>query len=249
MAARPTIEPGNKGKSVLAMKRLLKKHLVGMKYYALNKKVPLNMVYDANAVKGIKILQRKYGLEQDGIVGPKTWEVLNKAATKPKPAKPLTIYSRETWKAKPPKARQKCDWDVYTTSRLHHTVTPAPKPGLTPKALIAAERAAMRQLQDIAFARGFSDISYSYIVFPSGHVYEGRGFEVLGAHTIGHNADVGIALVGNYENDKVTPAQEAAVKKLRRKIAVNRGSLVAHCKTYSTSCPGKNARETFGLSC
>src|SRR5688572_28545334 len=247
MATRPTIYTGNKGTSVVTMKRLLKKHLAALGQTALNSKITLTMTYGPDAVNGVKYMQRRYKLVVDGIVGPKTWAVLEKAAYTPPTT--LTIYSRESWGAKAPQARVKCDWTAYTTTRLHHTVTSPPSSGLTGTTLLNTEKQKMREIQQIAFSRGFSDISYSYLIFPSGHVFEGRGFEVLGAHTLGHNADVGVALVGNYENQTVTKAQKEALYKLRQKIAVSRGSLIPHCRTFSTSCPGKNARAAWGISC
>ena len=107
----------------------------------------------------------------------------------------------------------------------------------------------MRYLQQIAFSRGFADISYSYVIFRSGRVYEGRGFEVVGAHTLGHNAEIGVAFVGNYEVDDPTNASVAALEKLRKHIGATLGKKVAHCKVYATACCGKKLRAKLGLTC
>ncbi len=108
----------------------------------------------------------------------------------------------------------------------------------------------MQQLQTIAFSRDFSDISYSYVVMPSGRVYAGRGAEILGAHTLGHNEAIGICLAGNYSTIPPTKAQVRAVAKLRQRLKFRFGSrlkMIAHRDVYATSCPGDAAVKAFNL--
>lgn len=84
----------------------------------------------------------------------------------------MEIISRQSWgAAAPKKAIGRISGSVGKLF-LHHTVTrsgPADQ-----------EHSLMREIQKIAFSRGFSDISYSFIVFPSGRVYEGRGWGKTG---------------------------------------------------------------------
>lgn len=35
----------------------------------------------------------------------------------------------------------------------------------------------------------YSDIEYSFVVGEDGNVYEARGWDAVGAHTLGHNHD------------------------------------------------------------
>jgi hypothetical protein len=87
---------------------------------------------------------------------------------------------------------------------IHHSVT----------AVTENPSADMRQLQQIAFSRRFSDVSYSYAVHPSGTVLEGRGLNV-GAHTAGRNStSFGVVLIGDYTSRVVVDAQVAAVRQL-----------------------------------
>lgn len=47
--------------------------------------------------------------------------------------------------------------------------------------------------------RGWNDIGYSFAVGGDGLVYQGRGFQVIGAHAPGYNArSVGICIIGDW---------------------------------------------------
>ncbi len=59
-------------------------------------------------------------------------------------------------------------------------------------------------------SRGWDDIGYNFLIDKCGTVFEGRaggvGRTVLGAHTLGFNADTSaIAVIGSYEAQRVTP--------------------------------------------
>lgn len=85
---------------------------------------------------------------------------------------------------------------------IHHTAGAPVAP--TPD----AEAAYMRQVERMHMDRGWVAIGYGFVIFPSGRIYEGRGWGSVGAHTLGRNRDsVGIAfhIDGRYE----APTQEA----------------------------------------
>jgi hypothetical protein len=95
--------------------------------------------------------------------------------------------------------------------------------------------------------RGWSDIGYHFIVEKYDKEYEvivGRPLDIPGAHVRGHNQNsIGIALVGNYEQD--TPTQEAydtiadrIVKPLKRIFPD--AEIVGHFDLAATKCPGSN---------
>ncbi len=110
----------------------------------------------------------------------------------------------------------------------------------------------MREVQQIAFGRDFSDISYSFLIFPTGNVYEGRGFGTVGAHTLGHNSTAyAMCLVGNYENEKMTDAQMDAVRAMiaegqRLGFIASDFTVQGHREVTSTACPGRNAFDRLG---
>lgn len=161
------------------------------------------------------------------------------------------VIPRKAWKARASsKPLQSVNWTSTTATRVHHTVSTAPRGKRFSPWLRAAERAHMRQLQNFHMdSRGWSDIGYNFLIFPSGNVYEGRGKRKLGAHTTGHNSDCGISFVGNFETEKPTAQAIGSFYQLRGKLGIERGLMFPHCRTFSTSCPGKNIRAALKLTC
>ena len=49
----------------------------------------------------------------------------------------------------------------------------------------------MQSLGNLFFMKGWWDIGYSFLVGEDGNIYEGRGWNEIGAHTKGYN-DVGL---------------------------------------------------------
>lgn len=143
----------------------------------------------------------------------------------------MAIITRSDWGAGPHRAST-----IHTpVSRLflHHTVTPE---------WTGADAA--RKLQDIAFGRGFLDISYSWLVDVDGNEIEGRGWGRQGAHTVGYNSTShAISLVGNFEVDQPPAKMLAAAARLVGKHAsFGPGRITnGHRDVSQTSCPGKYA--------
>ena len=49
------------------------------------------------------------------------------------------------------------------------------------------------------FAPGWWDIGYNFLIGEDGRVYEGRGWDAVGAHTLGYNSvSIGIAFIGDF---------------------------------------------------
>jgi hypothetical protein len=244
---RPIIKPGDKNSSVIEAKKLTVAHLKAFgkdeMATAINVKTK---TYGPNAVKGVRYVQRRFKIGVDGVIGPQTWKVLD-YARKPKPPVPvLVIIPRNQWGARPAKGVELTKWGSKQSTRVHHTVTEKPKG--TGKDLIADEKEEIRKIQNFHMnTRKWNDIGYNFLIAPSGRVYEGRGKDVVGAHTEGHNEDCGIAFIGNYDVDTLTRAQITAFNLLRRKLGISGGPKIKHSTTSSTSCPGKNVVRQLGL--
>lgn len=124
--------------------------------------------------------------------------------------------------------------DTTSVLYVHHSVTFVPASAST-----THERTHMRQLEAEHLARGFLGIGYSYVVFPSGRVYEGRTFGWLPAATADHNSHSGaVCLVGNFETQPTTWAARRSLIELARRFPGKH--LQGHRDAVATACPGKN---------
>lgn len=155
-----------------------------------------------------------------------------------------TIYPRSTWR---PKYR-----DGFGTRPIgqletweHHSVTTQ----LAATASLEAEIAEIQKLEQTGQVRFAGGISYTFVLPPSGRIFTGHSIDRIGAHTGGRNTgSAGICLLGNYETNRPTPQQEAALAWLLqhgvangwwRKPAFNGG----HRDVKATACPGRYAYE------
>lgn len=109
-----------------------------------------------------------------------------------------------------------------------------------------------------AISRGWGDIGYNYIIDPLGNIYEGRygGDKVIGAHALCFNQEtMGIAIIGDYENNEVPePAVQAAIWLIGTKAkqfginpeaastfrGKNLPNVFGHKDVRTTACPGSN---------
>ncbi|XP_052755921.1 peptidoglycan recognition protein [Galleria mellonella] len=122
---------------------------------------------------------------------------------------------------------------------IQHTVTPTCNTDQR-----CAER--VRSIQNYHMeTRNFWDIGYNFIVGGNGKVYEGAGWLHVGAHTRGYNnRALGIAFIGNFNNDQVKRSMIDAVKALLN-CGVRNGHLtsdyhvVAHRQLANLDSPGR----------
>jgi N-acetylmuramoyl-L-alanine amidase len=151
----------------------------------------------------------------------------------------VQVVSRQKWRAAPPKAGIVLMSEPVSIVFIHHT--------LTRSGPAADECRLVRKLQRIAFSRGFEDIGYSHLIFPTGHVFEGRGFGKVGAHTPGYDrSSYGFALVGNYDTEPMTEAQIGAIRQLfaegqRQNFISANAAVKNHRDVSRTTCPGRRA--------
>lgn len=120
---------------------------------------------------------------------------------------------------------------------LHHSEFPT-----LPKS--ASRQTEQQRLRDIEAVhmdeRGWDAIAYSYIVFPSGRVYTGRGFSHVPAAQAGMNTGHGaVCFDGQFDRDRTTwSARRAAIRLIRDRWHGNRVGY--HGQVNDTDCPGKN---------
>lgn len=85
---------------------------------------------------------------------------------------------------------------------IHHTATAAGACRHNTNECAASVRAIQRNHQQ---QRGWDDVGYNFLIGGSdvrAEIYEGRGFDVVGAHAVGYNSrSVGIALIGDWTGE------------------------------------------------
>ncbi|XP_012584432.1 PREDICTED: N-acetylmuramoyl-L-alanine amidase [Condylura cristata] len=152
------------------------------------------------------------------------------------------IHPRCRWGAEPYQGRPKLLQLPLGFLYVHHTYVPAPP--CTDFARCAANMRSMQRFHQKT--RGWDDIGYSFVVGSDGYVYEGRGWQWVGAHTRGHNSrGFGVAFVGNYTAE--LPAEDSlrTVREVLPRCAVRAGllrpdyTLLGHRQLVHTDCPGE----------
>ncbi len=140
---------------------------------------------------------------------------------------------------------------------IHHTATP---PVVNGRRIGVAEIDAMHARRGFAIADAVGrvyHIGYHFLVLQDGTVMRGRPERLFGAHTKGHPEMLGIALVGNFQQNSNRGAsgslspprvQLAAAERLTRQLMakyelpINRVFL--HRDLCQTACPGDNFPRT-----
>ncbi|XP_068621744.1 uncharacterized protein [Battus philenor] len=104
--------------------------------------------------------------------------------------------SREMWLAQPfDNNGTTALYDPLKLVIIQHTVSQV----CTRFVLCAAE---LRNLQGWFIKSYHYDIPYNFIIGNDGRVYEGRGWHIVGAHTLGYNrCSVGIGFIGDYREE------------------------------------------------
>lgn len=120
------------------------------------------------------------------------------------------IVWRSGWNARAPRSRTSIRHPVPRVF-IHHTLTPS----CTSSSACAAR---MRQMQNFHMdnkSPPWSDIGYNFVVGEDVNVYEGRGWNTVGAHVRGYNSQsIGIAIIGNFTSKKPSSAALSVVKRL-----------------------------------
>lgn len=147
----------------------------------------------------------------------------------------MRITPRAEWGARSPKSRTTVSASSRRYFVVHHSG----------KSVHQTVRAIQNWCMDEPpHGRGFSDIDYNFLVRgDSGEIYEGRGWDVVGAHTVGFNTNgVGVCIIGT---DQASDAAKASVrwlyaeynKRCHRTLSIKGHRDLA---TTGTDCPGNH---------
>jgi hypothetical protein len=142
----------------------------------------------------------------------------------------VDILARSSWNARAPKntpVRVDPSRRVYYV--VHHSGAPATQ--------------TVRAIQDWCMdGRGFSDIDYNFLVrATTGEIYEGRGWDIVGAHTTNFNTNgAGVCVIGN---DEISDAAKRSVRWLYEQYNKRAGKILLvrghrQLATTGTTCPG-----------
>jgi hypothetical protein len=93
--------------------------------------------------------------------------------------------------------------------------------------------------------RRWADIGYHFAIDRAGRVWEGRPLAWQGAHVRDHNeGNIGVMLLGNFDEQRPTDAQLAALRDhlvtLQGVFGVPVGRVKTHQEWSNTRCPGQN---------
>ncbi len=93
--------------------------------------------------------------------------------------------------------------------------------------------------------KGWADLGYHFVIDPGGRVWQGRPLSLQGAHVRDNNpGNVGIMLMGNFNEHRPTPAQidslDAFVAAQARFFRVPLARILTHQEINPTQCPGTN---------
>jgi N-acetylmuramoyl-L-alanine amidase len=97
--------------------------------------------------------------------------------------------------------------------------------------------------------RGWDDIGYNFLVGGDGNVYEGRGWDKVGAHTRGMNdKSIAISLIGDYTNISPSDQMLEVTQKLiacgkEKGFVSEEAKIHGHRDQNCTACPGNKLYE------
>lgn len=105
-----------------------------------------------------------------------------------------------------------------------------------------------RQVKKYHLSLGWRDVGYNYLIDYAGRVFTGRPMDIPGAHCSAGNMNrrgIGIALLGNFEQQKPTGNQMNSLYALCAELCTERkihpDKILGHkeVKGAATACPGR----------
>jgi len=179
---------------------------------------------------------------------PSTLDPPSGVVTLPDPSSMLGAISRGSWAKGPaiPRNMNRMLPARYIT--LHHdgmsTFTSTSK-------LSAASRLETIRKSHLRRDGGrWGDIGYHFAIDPAGRLWQARPLTWQGAHVQAKNeANIGVVVLGNYEQQSVNRAQLRAVtstlQSLMEKYEVPVSQVRTHQEWAATACPGKSLQQAM----
>jgi hypothetical protein len=156
-------------------------------------------------------------------------------------ATPINAVPREKWGPSPVKRNGSVPMSRIHRITVHHTAGPSFW-GQSDDAVADEIRRIQRYHQR---EQGWADIGYHFLIDRAGRIWQGRDLRLQGAHARDQNAgNIGVALLGNYDQQEVTPAQRrslaAFISILATRYSVSSTNLYTHREICNgkTACPG-----------
>ncbi|XP_026740216.1 peptidoglycan-recognition protein LB-like [Trichoplusia ni] len=153
---------------------------------------------------------------------------------------PFNFVSREQWGARPPASTYSQLSSPVPYVVVHHTYIP---PACATTDVCKRYMRSMQTTHQVT--NGWQDIGYNFAVGGDGSVYEGRGWEAVGAHAVGYNVQsIGVVMIGDFVSN-LPPANMLQTLKDFIAAGVNLGyispnyRLIGHRQVSATECPGK----------
>lgn len=154
-------------------------------------------------------------------------------------ASQLTMIPRSSWDRTPPVRARLNPAGRYSRITVHHEGT---DPFFaTSHTYVARE---LRTILGSHRARRYGDIAYHLVVDYTGRVWEGRSLSYEGAHVLSNNeGNIGVLLLGNFERQRPSSAQIAALGELtmvlRGVCGIPRSRVYGHRDLGPSVCPGR----------
>ncbi|KAG5671295.1 hypothetical protein PVAND_001500 [Polypedilum vanderplanki] len=155
----------------------------------------------------------------------------------------ISFVGRNEWGARDPKLVEKFSGQIPFVI-IHHSYRPA-------VSFDSAECGkAMRIMQDMhQLTNDWNDIGYSFAICGDGKIYQGRGYNVIGAHAPRYNdKSIGICLIGDWRFE-LPPEQMLKATKDLIAYSLENGYLspnykvLGHRQVRATECPGQRLYE------
>lgn len=112
---------------------------------------------------------------------------------------------------------------------------------------VTQEAATLRQIEANVLGKGYTSIDYNLMVFQSGNIWEGRGWQHEDAATLGWNQDsISVCAVGNFQEQQPTlelldSLGHAVWLAAQGDWLVDHPTILGHRDSgFPTACPGNN---------